>query len=384
MRRMPELDALRGIAAVVIMLYHLRFMNRFPVLGSAVDLFFVLSGYLITTIILNYSSSSNFFHAFYARRTLRIWPAYFLALGLCLAINPLLPHPEPLDGLPYFLTYTQFTPRYWGAEPPAFSRLFLHSWTLAIEEQFYLLWPILAFRRGRRTVVLLALPFVIVPLILRARGLFPNLLLTRCDGLALGAILAGVLHGSERAPERIRSLRWVFAAIGLAALSEPFWRGLVLAPLQARWPGLTWHLVLYSVETSRVTLFHFALVGFVVCMAGHPLLALLRRRRLVALGTISYGIYLYHLLVFAAVTLVHVHLGIKGSIWIDMGKIAASIGVAALSWKYVERPILAYKDRFLYRIVEPESGDVVRIDRPITTGTPHPARRTVRDRAGTD
>ena len=74
---------------------------------------------------------------------MRIWPIYYLMFPALFVINPLLPHPQPLDGLPYYLTYTQFIQGYWSGTLPPFSLLFRHTWTLAIEEQFYVFWPLL-------------------------------------------------------------------------------------------------------------------------------------------------------------------------------------------------------------------------------------------------
>src|SRR5689334_19766085 len=112
MPRVPELDALRALAALVVLLFHIR-PQRFPWGWTGVDLFFVLSGYLITTIILGHQGTRGFVRNFYIRRSLRIWPIYYLALlGLVLA-NRWLPKPQPMDALPYYLTYTQNLPSYW-------------------------------------------------------------------------------------------------------------------------------------------------------------------------------------------------------------------------------------------------------------------------------
>src|SRR3954453_8531439 len=112
MGRMPELDALRGTAALVIMVIHLRFMGRHPRWGSGfdIDIFFVLSGYLITASILLNAKAQNFFRVFYFRRAVRIWPVYFLVMGLCVLINPFLPKPDALADAAYFLTFTQHVP----------------------------------------------------------------------------------------------------------------------------------------------------------------------------------------------------------------------------------------------------------------------------------
>src|SRR5579883_2068808 len=151
-KHIPELDALRGLAALVVVVYHLR-SHKIVFGWAAVDLFFVLSGFLITTIILSNTLGGQFFKGFYARRSLRIWPIYYLSLLAFALINPFLPRPYAIsDALPYYLTYTQNVHYYWSDTGP-FLRPFGHTWTLAIEEQFYLIWPLLIFLVGRRFVI---------------------------------------------------------------------------------------------------------------------------------------------------------------------------------------------------------------------------------------
>src|SRR4051812_9144594 len=112
MPRVPELDALRAFAAGIVLLFHLR-PEGFVFGWTGVDLFFVLSGYLITTIILQHQAAPGFLRNFYVRRGLRIWPLYYLTLFGLVALNPFLPRPQPMAGLPYYLTYTQNVPSYW-------------------------------------------------------------------------------------------------------------------------------------------------------------------------------------------------------------------------------------------------------------------------------
>ncbi len=218
MRRVPELDALRGLAALAIVLFHLK-MGVFPGFGSAIDLFFVLSGYLITSIVLREWGTRGFLRIFYIRRALRIWPIYYLAIAACYLMNPCLPRPDPLEGSGYFWTYTQFIPGYWGGEIPTFSRLARHTWTLAIEEQFYLFWPVLVGLAGRRWLLAISLPMLLAPVVMRSMGFFPHLLLTRCDGLALGAILAGLLFDQARVERNRRRFQVGFAAVFALALA---------------------------------------------------------------------------------------------------------------------------------------------------------------------
>src|SRR5262249_50094785 len=136
MRRVLELDALRGVTAVVIMLAHIGLLNDSRWVFSSVDLFFVLSGYFITRNVLKNGRSPGFLPVFFARRAVRIWAAYYLAFAACLVLNRRLSWDKPPTAWPYYLTFTQNLHDYFGVPSPPFSGMFLHTWTLAIEEQF--------------------------------------------------------------------------------------------------------------------------------------------------------------------------------------------------------------------------------------------------------
>src|SRR5271165_6650284 len=105
MQRVQEFDSIRGLASLAIVVYHL-WLSNIGLLGAAVDLFFVLSGFLITSILLTHVMSHRFLLSFYARRALRIWPIYYLSLLILVLLHPLMPGPGSLDGLPYFATFT--------------------------------------------------------------------------------------------------------------------------------------------------------------------------------------------------------------------------------------------------------------------------------------
>ncbi len=117
---------------------------------ASVDLFFVLSGYLITAILIRYERSPRLLVNFYARRGLRIWPVYYLTVAAVVVLGPILPVPTKWDGLGYYVLYLQNLPMYWSGKVPAFSPYVAHLWTLACEEQFYLIWPALVVLFGRR------------------------------------------------------------------------------------------------------------------------------------------------------------------------------------------------------------------------------------------
>jgi peptidoglycan/LPS O-acetylase OafA/YrhL len=350
MRRVPELDALRAFAAAVVLLFHLR--PPIFVFGSTgVDLFFVLSGYLITKIILDNSEAPGFFRNFYARRGLRIWPIYYLSLLALVALNPFLSKPQPLTGLPYYLTYTQNIQYYWHREPAPFHVAFRHTWTLALEEQFYILWPALVMAVGQKRLIKTCL--LVVALAFCARdGLFFGapyslyILPSRCDGFALGGLLAAMLKSVERGTPRHRQITRAFLSIFVAStgyIGHAFYRqgmiGFLGLPTPAA-PGAT---------MLAVNLFYFGLVGTVVCTHGHRALAPLRLRPLAYLGQISYGIYMYHYMTYWALDGFGAGFNDKQSWDINILKVAATLVLSMLSWELIERPILSLKDKFRYR-----------------------------------
>jgi len=346
MRRIIELDALRGVAALTIALAHVGLIHGSPWALSAVDLFFLLSGYLITTNVLRDRHGTGFLRDFYTRRALRIWPAYYLGLGACLLLNRTLSWDAPPDAWPYYLTFTQNVHDYLGGPSPRFSGMFIHTWTLAIEEQFYLVWPLLLYRAGRRTTLLVILTFAALPPVMRAAGYSPYLMLTRCDGLALGSLLAVVLADRDRVARHLASYCRAFAAVGLGALALPWLAG----------AGGNADRVVVALFTTRACLVYFGLVGLAVCLQGRPALRPLRGRRICHVGVISYGLYLYHPLVFAAMPglykrLVFRKLGLTSTVLMDLAMISVCFILAELSWRYVEMPVHALRERLTPRRV---------------------------------
>jgi len=357
MTRVAELDALRAFAAVVILFFHLDTRRYFPG-WSGVDLFFVLSGYLITSILLRNLGEAGFLPRFYARRSLRIWPTYYLVLFALVAVNPFLSTPASLKGLPYALTFTQNIPLYWGKLPPAPHPGFDHAWTLALEEQFYLIWPALVLLVGRRKLPWLALAVIALNLACRdgGNGVLPKyperLLASRSDGFALGGLLAWSL--ADGAWARLRpelAARAFGGAIALASLYLLWgcWSysalGFIGLPTPA-WPAET---------IFAFGLLYAGVIGLVALHAGHPWLAPLRAGPLVYLGQISYGLYLYHVVVYWIVDGCD-RLRLAQPWPIQAEKLALTLAVAVLSWHLIERPIASWKDRFRYRKRESPPG----------------------------
>jgi peptidoglycan/LPS O-acetylase OafA/YrhL len=329
MRRVPELDAIRGLAAVSVVIFHLWFLGQMQDVGSlavlqfAVDMFFILSGLLITSIILRHGDKRGFLLNFYMRRSLRIWPIYYLALLTVAVVVRFLPSRPSLGWLPFYLTFTQNIQNYWFAPAPAPDYLG-HFWTLAIEEQFYLFWPALLLLLGRRWLIPLCMALLAMSLGARLAGFHEKILIARCDGFAMGGLLAYLSHigTPQQYPRQWRLACGVMLAVALVALVVT-WR---VRPLHLTFINLTFASVL----------------GLVLGLIGHPIVAPLRDRRLVYLGVISYGLYLYHPMLFSLFDTLGRH-------WLlDVLKVAALLALASLSWTFIERPILRLKDRFEY------------------------------------
>ena len=362
-KRVPELDSLRALAAVVVLFFHLDPLRYFPG-WTGVDLFFVLSGYLITSIILKNADSPGFLINFYARRSLRIWPIYYLTVLGLVAANPFLSQPDKLADLPYALTYTQNITLYWGKWPPPTHPAFDHTWTLAIEEQFYLVWPALVLWAGRRRLVPLCVLTILVALASRegSNWLIPHyserLLVARSDGFAIGGLLAWVFgEGGWAGPRRDLAGLACGSAFALATLYL-IWGCWAHSPLGLI--GLP--TPLYPAEVIfAFALLYAGIIGLVVLHAGSRWLWPLRLRVPVYLGQISYGLYLYHYVVYWIIDGCHQRPdSLKiGQPWTTQAvKLSVTLGVAMASWHLIERPILRWKDRFRYRDGSPSEGEV--------------------------
>jgi len=248
-----ELDGVRGVAILTVTLYRfckeldpsaspvLDWIKDASVVGSrGVDLFFVLSGFLITGILLKTKSSQGYFRNFMVRRALRIFPLYFSALALCLWVLPACLGTSvfdvPRNEQGYLWTYLSNVRMSWE-NAWCFGPLD-HFWSLAVEEHFYLVWPLVVFCLSPKALLRLSIGLVIgVGLVRAAASLRPEwsvavdvLTLFRCDALAFGAIAAFLMH-TMRADDQVARVRRVsvlalpfvlLVAVGLTLLGKRF------------------------------------------------------------------------------------------------------------------------------------------------------------------
>jgi peptidoglycan/LPS O-acetylase OafA/YrhL len=311
-----------------------------------VPLFFAISGFLITTLLLRERDRTGTvsLSAFYARRSLRIFPLYYRVLALYVVLVFLFEHDGGARGaffhnLRFFATYTSnwFVVLDWVDGLPS-RAIFYFAWSLATEEQFYLAWPsVEKVSRGRLAgaPVLVALLTVAVwalvegdVVLLDHASLGRRVLRSIAPAICFGVTLAHVLH-SERLfgpVARVLGQRWL----------SPLLLVVVVASLYAE--GLGWRLFAYLAMTL--------LVGACVVDEEHSLAPLLRARPVASVGQVSYGIYLLHMLVVNAVEKALGRAGVRAPAAVFPAELLAVWGVAWLSFRYYESRFLALKGRF--------------------------------------
>jgi peptidoglycan/LPS O-acetylase OafA/YrhL len=362
--RVTPLDGVRGMAILIVMLHHAvlcapvkadsgwqRVVSDIAGEGwIGVDLFFVLSGYLITKILLRTREDPKYYRNFYARRTLRIFPLYYAAVFLTCVVLPMVSHGRLGHQLSaYQLWYWLYIPNILiFVQGNWFNSLFDHTWSLAIEEQFYLVWPLtvrlLGARRLAPTVAFLAMASVGLRVWMSAHGYSEAqirvLPFSHCDGLALGALLASLEALAVPVATR-RRLGWALLVAG-AILRAPFFRPLVGDAVHDNaLVGTGWTLIFAGTLSLLVTVPRAA-----------PLSRFFSAAPLVFLGTYSYGLYLIHMPLMIAGGQVLARVGAVGANQLLSALVllvvagGASIVLAVLSFRHFESPFLKLKTRF--------------------------------------
>jgi peptidoglycan/LPS O-acetylase OafA/YrhL len=366
----PALDGLRGIAILSVLCFHSiipptaasPLLDRvvagiFGIGWAGVDLFFVLSGYLITGILLDTKGGAGYFRSFYARRMLRIFPLYYIALVVMLVVVPPLATPFISDpaqfraGGFYLWTYIANWHVAHAGSWDVISPLTVPYWSLAVEEQFYLVWPLVVLVCSRRTLAWVAGGLIVTALIMRLT-LLPSgnglgiyvLTVTRMDTLAMGAAIAV----AERSHGGLHRLARFAAPAALVSV-------LVLAGVVA-----------ITLSTSHYTP-AMGTVGFTALAFGFGALLVfsrtaapgaLRVRWLRRLGERSYGVYIWQMLPLRGISALALaeHIPLVAGSWVLRqlfvagAALALSWAVAEVSWYVLEAPFLRLK-RFVPRPV---------------------------------
>jgi peptidoglycan/LPS O-acetylase OafA/YrhL len=336
---LPGLDGMRALAVVAVMIYHTN-NGWLPGGFIGVEVFFVISGYLITRLLLaeHHENARIDLRAFYVRRVLRLGPALVVALivAAALAAGPLADE-FAVPRWAAFATTLSYTANWLQVYEPGSAGPLIHTWSLAIEEQFYLLWPplLVVLLRRRLNISSLAAALAIAALaVVAARVVFfaglhdqtQRLWFAtpmRADGLLLGCALGALAF--DRPLPRIGSVASAGALIGLIAIfvtaDNQYWAfsfvgGITIATALSG--------VLLAATTSGSGL---------VCRG-------LALRPLVLIGRVSYGLYLYHAMIFLWIR--ESTLTTEAQYVVEFTLTAA---VTVLSYVIVERPALRLKER---------------------------------------
>ncbi len=322
--RILELDSLRGIGAIAVLAFHL-WPKSFSFAGTRVDLFFVISGYLISRLLLRSEFSLGFLAAFWTRRLLRTWPTYYILIFYLYEYNNYGNFFHGENALWRYLLFCQNLGHYWSTSVPSLHLAVLHTWSLAIEEQFYFLFPMFFLFFGKKHLLLFSIVLLINSVIARSAGLNSYVLLARCDGLSLGAILA-VLNQKSITPFHRKGATLFICSLGLCLMVTAYHQMDTPYPTNGRTAA-------DSLAILGVSCFYYGVVDLVINHHGQPFLKFARFRPLVYLGQISYGIYLYHALIIIEIERFHY----GKSAWTDALAIVTTILVSIFSWEVLER-----------------------------------------------
>ncbi len=368
-KHIPELDGIRGIAILVVLIGHFgstangesvklgRTLSEVFGLGwIGVDLFFVLSGFLITGILLDSKGSNGYFSNFYARRTLRIFPLYFLYIfvffHVAMPLGHMLHHGENIDTSGE-IWYWLYLPNWWNGSGHSIKYL-IHFWSLGIEEQFYFTWPLIVMLASKKILKAICVTFVIFSPVLRCiftiHSSTPPVYLYnftpfRLEPIALGALIAILVREDDTPVFVVRTMKylWIPAALAFAGIS-----------LYSGTTGLA-AIAISRFGYTCVDLAFASLVFFVAkSVRQNRKVGFLRNRVLRSCGKYSYGMYVLHMpiVIFLSIPLAYLFSRIHLDTPSARVMVAIALGtgltyiVALISWNVLENPLLRLKSRF--------------------------------------
>jgi peptidoglycan/LPS O-acetylase OafA/YrhL len=368
--RFPALDGIRALAIVMVFALHygggthggavLNLVNQIRLRGwIGVDLFFTLSGFLITGILFDTRSDSHYFKRFFARRSVRIFPIFYLVFSIFLLLTPIFHYQWKAGHLLFLLYLGNFSLAVnpsleviRSATHPASSAHLVHFWSLCVEEQFYLMWPLVVWMvRDRIRLIWTAAGLSILALVLRIamvlnvqpihlEAWLVHQLPFRMDSLLLGAILALLLRGPN-ADQWQQRCKWffVFPVALFVALS------VAMPTLAAPW--------LNTIGFSLLAVGSAGLIGTTLRPASQSF-RFFHLKPLRILGKYSYGFYVYHVLwasawaAFVGFLTTRFHSSVLANALSDLLNFVLTFIVAKISYDFFEVRFLRFKKYFEY------------------------------------
>jgi len=352
-----SLDGVRGVAILMVLLMHAGYFDNGWI---GVDLFFVLSGFLITGILRRTRIEPFYWRRFYIKRATRILPPLLLGIAVTVVFWP---HPSLIGIAGYALSLGNVVDMTRFAVYPI-----VHLWSLSVEEHYYLLWPLAVLRlpRGRLQWLLFSI-IVIVPLgrlvftyLLPKHEPYAIYLLTpfRIDGIALGSLLALLL---EKRPWQERLAKWSGAG---AVLASTVFLGLRALLGRAHFRPYGFNPIFNSIGYSLVAIIAFFVIAYASLLPDAIPTRILRNRLLTKFGAISYGFYVYSWIIRSLIKYNFIGLSEKQ---VGLIHVLVSLPVSAILFIYYERPITVWGRRVAARLAS-------KVNLAATTATPDTER----------
>jgi peptidoglycan/LPS O-acetylase OafA/YrhL len=348
MKYIKELDAVRGLAILSVLVDHWFPRNSILFEGAEIinapNIFFTISGFLITKILLGDRAKAEqygygkgvIFKNFFFKRVLRIFPPYYLLLFLVYLINK----NEAIDYGPYL----SFTSNYYIYDTKVWGQI-THLWSMAVEEQFYLIWPWVILLTPKKwlpyTIVAFAAIGIVSQRFLPDNEFSPILTFSCFDALALGAFFSWLITRYPQHLPRIYKILSILAVLSLALFVKN---------------QITDRFYTFSNRTLTAIMIIWLLAYFLTKPnPARRLSFIFKNKPLITIGKMSYGIYLYHSVLpfysYRLYNVVYSHLSLPMSIWKNRyfyitENFVLLMLISWLSWKFFETPILNLKKYF--------------------------------------
>jgi len=376
----PNLDGLRFFAFLSVFISHsvifLGYQNNSPLFTAlkntflkhgdlGVNFFFVLSGFLITYLLLQEKSHMGTIKLrhFYMRRILRIWPVYFLTLIVgFFVIPPLLANFDihlpfittaPIDRLPWYLFFAANIDMSFHMAP---SVIVAVLWSISVEEQFYLIWPVLMKKISKKTIGVAILIIILISLLFRFfvtdnYDISKYFTFSVMSDLAVGAGLAYCVYYMSFIQDRLKKMsKFSIAFIYFFLFLLVSFKGNLGNLLS----GFSYKIVYALLPLAFSLLFAFIIAE--QNYAENSLWKIGRHKMVTSLGKVSYGLYAYHmisiflvLLLFSSFGVLYPYSGWSIYILITVASFIGTILISFLSFRYIESKFLKHKERFSYK-----------------------------------
>lgn len=345
----PKLDGLRFFAIAPVILFHLN-IPGFSLGWTGVQLFFVISGFLITTILIKTKENPRYFSNFYFRRILRIFPIYYLCFFFLWVVAYF---SNKLGDSNYFFFYIQnylIGVNKFDVSFPAFN----HTWSLAIEEQFYLLWPMIVYFFSKRNLLIICISLFILSFLSRFVLLrvfhYENpfivymTLPSQIDCLVSGAIIA-ILVGENQVKKRILNY-FLLGSFLLIVIT------VTMTGISNYW-DVNYYILKKPINlllNSLLAIFFGSCVVYVLLNNNKNFLNFLNNSILIHLGKISYGLYLYHFIVLTLfpILLAKYNFKMPNDLSKNIVELMLIYLISSFSYHFIESKFLLLKKKFVY------------------------------------